>query len=61
MKILHRTNTPTIAIAARPHGGGGDAELGANDLALIDGGGMLHNYWSDLTRVRNYFTHYYLP
>ncbi|KAF9648988.1 Creatinase/aminopeptidase [Thelephora ganbajun] len=39
------------AIAARPHGGGGDAVLGANDLVLIDCGGMLHNYWSDLTRT----------
>ena len=28
--------------------------LGVNDLALIDCGGMLHNYWSDLTRVRDY-------
>ncbi|KAF9789878.1 Creatinase/aminopeptidase [Thelephora terrestris] len=39
------------AIAARPHGGGGDAVLGANDLVLIDCGGTLHNYWSDLTRT----------
>ena len=42
----------TTAIAARPHGGGGDTALGANDLVLIDCGGTLHNYWSDLTRVR---------
>jgi hypothetical protein len=41
----------TVAIAARPHGGGGDATLGTHDLVLIDSGGMLHNYWSDLTRV----------
>jgi len=52
--------TPIVAIAARPHGGGGDAVLRANDLVLIDGGGRLHNYWSDLTRVRNCLVRCYL-
>lgn len=66
--ILRQHIIPT-AIAARPHGGGGDAVLGVNDFVLIDCGGMLHDYWSDLTRVRNYLTprdssydsHSYLP
>lgn len=31
--------------------------LGVNDLVLIDGGGRLHSYWSDLTRVRGRLTH----
>ena len=35
--------------------------MGANDLVLIDGGGRLHNYWSDLTRVRNCLIHCDLP
>jgi len=35
--------------------------LRANDLVLIDGGGRLHNYWSDLTRVRNCLFHCDLP
>lgn len=37
--------------AARPHGGGGDRELGKHDLVLVDTGGVLHGYGSDITRV----------
>jgi len=37
--------------AARPHGGGEDSILGQSDFVLIDTGGALHNYYSDLTRT----------
>lgn len=37
--------------AARPHGGGVDRSLAKNELILIDVGGSLHGYVSDITRV----------
>ena len=37
--------------AALPHGSGTDRELGEGDFALIDCGGSLHGYQSDVTRV----------
>ncbi|EJD53292.1 Creatinase/aminopeptidase [Auricularia subglabra TFB-10046 SS5] len=37
--------------AARPHGGGVDRTLGKHDLVLIDAGGSLHGYSSDITRT----------
>jgi len=37
--------------AARPHGGGDDRVLGEHDLVLIDVGGSLHGYASDITRT----------
>jgi hypothetical protein len=37
--------------AALPHGSGSDRALGERDFALIDCGGDLHGYGSDVTRV----------
>ncbi|KZV75761.1 Creatinase/aminopeptidase [Peniophora sp. CONT] len=37
--------------AALPHGSGSDRELGPEDFALIDAGGALHGYVSDVTRT----------
>ncbi|KAF8604705.1 peptidase M24 [Ceratobasidium sp. AG-I] len=37
--------------AALPHGSGSDRVLHTRDLALIDTGGSLHNYESDVTRT----------
>ena len=37
--------------AARPHGGGVDRSLAKDELVLIDVGGSLHGYVSDITRV----------
>jgi len=37
--------------AALPHGSGSDRELRASDFALIDTGGTLFGYNSDVTRV----------
>jgi len=37
--------------AALPHGAGTDRKLGVHDLILIDAGGSLHGYWSDITRT----------
>lgn len=37
--------------AALPHGSGSDRELGASDFALIDTGGTLFGYNSDVTRT----------
>lgn len=37
--------------AALPHGSGTDRALGPSDFALIDCGGSLHGYASDVTRV----------
>ena len=42
--------------AALPHGSGTDRVLGKSDFILIDGGGSLHGYVSDVTRVRSYYT-----
>src|ERR1700761_573283 len=39
------------ADAALPHGGATDRELTKNDLVLIDVGGTLHGYHSDITRT----------
>ena len=41
--------------AALPHGSGTDRVLGKSDFILIDGGGSLHGYVSDVTRVRLYY------
>ena len=38
--------------AALPHGSGTDKVLTPSDFVLIDCGGELHGYVSDLTRVR---------
>ena len=43
---LHRTEN-----AALPHGSGTDRVLGKHDFVLIDTGGGLHGYQSDVTRV----------
>lgn len=40
--------------AALPHGHGSDRVLGKHDFILIDGGGTLHGYHSDVTRVRRF-------
>lgn len=37
--------------AALPHGSGTDRQLGAGNFILIDTGGSLHGYESDITRV----------
>ncbi|VDC05991.1 unnamed protein product [Peniophora sp. CBMAI 1063] len=37
--------------AALPHGSGSDRELGPEDFALLDIGGSLHGYVSDVTRT----------
>jgi Xaa-Pro aminopeptidase len=37
--------------AALPHGSGTDRTLGIHDLILIDAGGSLHGYFSDITRT----------
>ncbi|CAE6529494.1 unnamed protein product [Rhizoctonia solani] len=37
--------------AALPHGSGSDRTLRAQDMVLIDTGGSLHNYQSDVTRT----------
>ncbi|KII88686.1 hypothetical protein PLICRDRAFT_111447 [Plicaturopsis crispa FD-325 SS-3] len=37
--------------AALPHGAGTDRVLGKSDFALIDCGGALHGYYSDVTRT----------
>ncbi|KAH7107769.1 Creatinase/aminopeptidase [Auriculariales sp. MPI-PUGE-AT-0066] len=37
--------------AARPHGGGVDRTLAKDELVLIDAGGSLHGYESDITRT----------
>jgi Xaa-Pro aminopeptidase len=37
--------------AAFPHGAGTDRVLGVHDFVLIDAGGSLHGYWSDITRT----------
>ena len=44
-----------IENAALPHGSGTNRILGKNDFVLIDCGGSLHGYSSDVTRVRNYY------
>jgi Xaa-Pro aminopeptidase len=38
--------------AALPHGSGTDRVLGKTDFILIDTGGVLFGYHSDVTRVR---------
>lgn len=40
--------------AALPHGTGTDRVLGSSDLILIDTGGVLFGYHSDVTRVRQF-------
>lgn len=37
--------------AALPHGSGTDRSLTVHDLILIDAGGTLHGYYSDITRT----------
>lgn len=37
--------------AALPHGSGTDATLGKHELILVDTGGSLYGYRSDVTRV----------
>ena len=37
--------------AALPHGSGTDRALRKHDLTLIDTGGALYGYYSDVTRV----------
>lgn len=37
--------------AALPHGSGTDRALGKHDFTLIDTGGLLHSYGSDVTRT----------
>ena len=37
--------------AALPHGTGTDRVLTAHDFVLVDAGGTLHGYWSDVTRT----------
>lgn len=44
--------SPTVENAALPHGSGSDRELGKSDFILIDAGGLLYEYNSDVTRVR---------
>ncbi|THH20377.1 hypothetical protein EW146_g973 [Bondarzewia mesenterica] len=48
--------------AALPHGSGTDRQLGSSDFILIDCGGSLHGYESDVTRVclpfRSFIMHY---
>lgn len=43
-----------IANAALPHGSGTDRVLGKDEFVLIDAGGSLHGYASDVTRVRSF-------
>jgi Xaa-Pro aminopeptidase len=48
------TDVPLVLFglnAALPHGAGTDRALGVHDLVLIDAGGSLHGYWSDITRT----------
>ena len=40
------------ADAAFPHGSGTDRELKKTEFVLVDCGGSLHGYQSDVTRVR---------
>lgn len=42
---------PYIANAALPHGSGADRVLAKSDYILIDCGGELYGYHSDVTRV----------
>lgn len=53
--MSHRTvssDSWTEDNAALPHGAGTDRVLGTSDLILIDTGGVLFGYHSDVTRVR---------
>jgi Xaa-Pro aminopeptidase len=45
------SNELTLENAALPHGSGTDRILTEHDLVLIDAGGSLHGYNSDVTRV----------
>lgn len=47
-----RSDSRTEENAALPHGTGTDRVLGRSDLILIDTGGVLFGYHSDVTRVR---------
>ena len=40
-----------LANAALPHGGGADRILQKDEYVLVDAGGSLHGYVSDVTRV----------
>lgn len=48
---VHKANGMSTENAALPHGSGTDKTLGPSDYALIDCGGSLHGYKSDVTRV----------
>lgn len=48
---LSRPNIRVEENAALPHGGGTDRALGKYDFTLIDTGGLLHGYSSDVTRT----------
>lgn len=49
--VRSRINTKVEENAALPHGTGTDRVLGTSDLILIDTGGVLFGYHSDVTRV----------
>lgn len=49
---LSRSDSGTEENAALPHGAGTDRVLDKSDLILIDTGGVLFGYNSDVTRVR---------